>query len=221
MTSRGAPPEGMEQMGLISPLPLRPHHHRSSRRSVSLSLPVPGTSRLLSKPGSGARPLVPQPGRWCLSLLGLEQPPPFSTGSSPLAQMLPWEQRHLPVLPPRFRFFGVDLPPTCSDRLWGSKSFQSWGCLAVFLFSICNAIGPSYISCGRRGMLRGREGGQAGRCAHLASALSWGWGPCLWEAELHGWPLQGQGPQAWPRPISALWSSHFGPEAAPGCLLSL
>lgn len=100
MTSRGAPPEGMEPMGLISPLPLRPHHHRASRRSVSLSLPVPGTSRLLSKPGGGARPLVPRPGSWCLSLLGREQPPPFSTGSSPLVRMLPWEQRHLPVLPP-------------------------------------------------------------------------------------------------------------------------
>lgn len=50
---------------------------------------------------------------------------------------------------------GEDLPPTCSDRLWGSKPLSIGVVWQFFYFiaSIYNTIGPSYILCGRR---RGR-----------------------------------------------------------------
>lgn len=189
MASRGAPPAGMEQMGLISPLPLRPHRHRSSRRSVSLSLPVPGLPACLASPAAA-------PGLWCHSRGG---------GVSPS-----WGERSLQHFPPgaaRGHECCHGSSVICQRSLLDFGSLV-WICLPHALIgsgarSLFKVGGAWQYFCSpfamqlvlrtvhfvwEEGHAEG-EGGQAGRCAHLAWALSWGWGPGLCEAELQGWPL--------------------------------
>lgn len=135
---------------LLTPSP-SPPPPPCSHRSPCLPGPwIPACS------GSCSRPPVPQPGRWCLSLLGRERPPPFSTESSLLVQMVPREQRHLRVLSPGSWLFCEGLHPTCAQEAQVQSLAhvgEAWRFLSP-VASICSAIGPSYVSRGREASRR-------------------------------------------------------------------
>lgn len=149
-------------MGLASPLPLLPYCHQPCQCSVALTLLGPWIPVCSGKPGSGAWPLVPQPGRWCLSLLGREQPPPCSPGRSLLTQCCHGSDVVCSALAL------ISLVRICLlHALMGSgaQSLKSWGCLAVFLFrGLHLPHSRSFIDfVWEEGMMRGREG----RPAHI------------------------------------------------------
>lgn len=124
-------PGGMGKMGSASPCPDFPHHQgpsvcQSHHRPVPW---IPGCA------GSCSRPLMPQPERWCLSLLGQEEASPFSTESSLLVPTLPWEHCHRQVS----SLLGFSpFVRVCTPRVLllgsGSEPLISWGSLVVFLF---------------------------------------------------------------------------------------
>lgn len=89
-------------------------------------------------------------------------------GSSPLAQMLPWEQRCLPVLSPRSRF---SARPRLPPALIGSGPFQSWGLPLQYSWSLVRLVWEE-----------GREEAEGeAASSHPASVLSGGRGPALWK----------------------------------------
>lgn len=113
-------------MGLASPLPLVPYRHQPSQLSVALSLPVPWIPICSGKPGLGGHSRGGG-----VSLVGREQPPPRSTGSSPRAHCCHGSD----VCSARLDFSSlvrICLPHALIGS--GAQSLKSWGFLAVFLF---------------------------------------------------------------------------------------
>lgn len=142
----------------------------SIQRSVALSLPVPWIAICSGRPGSSSRPQVPSLGRRCFTRPWGGSSLQHFHGEQPLvhAAMGAMPSAVLSLLD-----FSSSVRLCVPHALIGSGALSLlefgdvWQFFS-FIASICNTIGPSYISCGRR---RGRREGEQARPAGAHTRL--------------------------------------------------